>query len=305
MTSVAIVTVSDKGARGEREDLSGPAAKEIAIRAGWKVEAWSIVPDEKEYIQEKLIEYADHLKVDLVLTSGGTGFAPRDVTPEATLAVVERLTPGIPEAMRLESLKKTPRAMLSRAVAGIRGKTLIINLPGSPRGVQECLEAIVEPLQHGIRILQGQANECGGLQAEAAGRVESVNISAVRGVVKERVEEANVLEGWGVEGDAHGGDWDRQVSIFPLEALDLLPEERRAQVEQAGYMENFTISGIALQRLQAGTVIKLGEAVIRIMQVGKEHKEHGRSYIVSREGRFGRVLCGGKVKAGDAVTVQE
>lgn len=160
MVKVGILTASDKGSRGEREDISGQVIKETVREMGWEVEILEIVPDERAIIESKLIHYADNLQVDVVFTTGGTGFSPRDVTPEATLAVVERLTPGIPEAMRQESLKITPRAMLSRAAAGIRGKTIIINLPGSPKSVKECLDVALTSLGHGIEILNGQTGEC-------------------------------------------------------------------------------------------------------------------------------------------------
>ncbi|AHF10696.1 MULTISPECIES: MogA/MoaB family molybdenum cofactor biosynthesis protein [Dehalobacter] len=160
MITVGVITASDKGSRGEREDLSGQVIKNMVEELGWEVKILEIVPDEQKIIEAKLIEYADEHKVDVIFTTGGTGFSPRDVTPEATLAVVERLTPGIPEAMRLESLKVTPRAMLSRAAAGIRGKTVIINLPGSPKGVKECLTVVLQSLEHGIEILKGTAGEC-------------------------------------------------------------------------------------------------------------------------------------------------
>lgn len=163
MITAAVLTISDKGARGEREDLSGPTAKAMLENISWKVKTLEIVPDEKGVIEGKLIEYADILEVDVVFTSGGTGFSLRDVTPEATLAVIERLTPGIPEMMRMESMKITPRAMLSRATAGIRGKTIIINLPGSPKGVRECLAVILPSLGHGVEILNGVTGECGNL----------------------------------------------------------------------------------------------------------------------------------------------
>ncbi len=132
-------------------------------------------------------------------------------------------------------------------------------------------------------------------------QVLSINISSVKGIVKDSVPKVNVIENWGLEGDAHAGDWDRQVSIFPVEALAKVPEHKREEVLSAGYTENFTISGIPLEELTAGTVVKIGEAEIKIYQVGKEYKEFGRPYIVSREGRFGKVLKGGKVKVGDEV----
>lgn len=160
MVKVGVITVSDKGSRGERVDQGGPLIVEIVSELGWETKVTVIVPDEQELIEQKLIEYADDLQVDVIFTTGGTGFAPRDVTPEATLAVADRLAPGIAEAMRMESMKITPKAMLSRAVAGIRGKTLIINLPGSPKGVKECLGFILPGLGHGIDVLRGNTGDC-------------------------------------------------------------------------------------------------------------------------------------------------
>ncbi|MGB4338301.1 MAG: molybdopterin adenylyltransferase [Bacillota bacterium] len=157
--TVAVLTVSDKGSQGERVDMSGPAIDNAIASIGTVVER-SIVPDEKDAISAELCRYVDELHVDLVFTTGGTGFAPRDVTPEATMAVVERLAPGIAEAMRARSLAVTPHAILSRAVAGIRGRTLIINLPGSPRACEECLEVILPALPHAIEILSGRGGEC-------------------------------------------------------------------------------------------------------------------------------------------------
>ena len=160
MFKVGIITASDKGSRGEREDLSAEAIKEKITAAGWEVNAYAIVPDDRESIAAKLREFADEKGLDLVLTTGGTGFGPRDVTPEATLDVVERLVPGIPELMRMESYKITPRAVLSRATAGIRSGTLIVNLPGSPKAVKECLDWILPALPHGLEILKGLTGEC-------------------------------------------------------------------------------------------------------------------------------------------------
>jgi molybdenum cofactor synthesis domain-containing protein len=157
---VAILTASDKGSRGEREDLSAVAIREMVATIGMDVIAYDVVPDEQEILSAKLIEYADDLRVDLVLTTGGTGLAPRDVTPEATLAVISRVIPGIPEAMRAAGLQYTPHSMLSRAVAGNRGHTLIINLPGSPRAVRENLAVILPALPHALNILQESAGEC-------------------------------------------------------------------------------------------------------------------------------------------------
>ncbi len=161
MIKVGILTISDKGSRGEREDLSGKTIKDIIAKIGGEVRYYQIIPDEKEIIQEELIKAIDNLHLDLILTTGGTGLGKRDVTPEATLAIIEKEVPGISEIIRSKSFKKTNRAILSRGVAGIRKESLIINLPGSPKGVRESLEIILEALPHGIEILKGQATECG------------------------------------------------------------------------------------------------------------------------------------------------
>ena len=150
---VAVLTISDKCSRGEREDKSGAAVQELLKQVPWEVVKYEIIPDEPDMIKERLIYYSDNLKVDLVLTNGGTGFTKRDLTPEATREVIEREVPGIPEAMRVECLKITKRAMLSRAIAGIRCRTLIINLPGSTKGAKESLEAILDTLPHGLDMI--------------------------------------------------------------------------------------------------------------------------------------------------------
>jgi len=158
MIPVALLTPSDKGSKGEREDASGPAIREMLKEIDARVDYLDILPDEKELIKEKLIEYCK--LVDLVLTTGGTGLSPRDVTPEATLEVIEKQVPGLAEAMRIEGLKKTRRSMLSRAVAGVRGRTLIINLPGSPRAVKENIDIILDVLPHAIEKIKGDPSEC-------------------------------------------------------------------------------------------------------------------------------------------------
>ena len=160
---VAVLTVSDRSARGEREDRSGKVIAEIARTAGWEVAVYRIVPDEKEIIKTELIRLAEEEKIDLVLTTGGTGVAPQDLTPDATLEVITKEIPGMAEAMRRESLKKTPHAMLSRAVCGLRGRTLIINLPGSPWAVQECLEVVLPAIPHALELLRGEVSDCGAI----------------------------------------------------------------------------------------------------------------------------------------------
>ncbi len=156
-----IVTASDRGSRREREDKSGEVIKTEVEGIGGRVVAYEVVPDDLYILKETLIEFCDLRKLDLIFTTGGTGFSARDITPEATREVIEKEAPGLAEAMRAGSLRKTPRAMLSRAVAGIRGSTLIINLPGSPRAVRECLEVILPVLPHAIEILRGSCKDCG------------------------------------------------------------------------------------------------------------------------------------------------
>jgi molybdopterin adenylyltransferase len=155
----AVVTVSDKGYAGEREDASGPLLANLLRKMGAEVVSQTIVPDEQAQIEATLVELADEVQVDLVVTTGGTGPAPRDVTPEATRAVVERHMPGLAEVLRLEGYRKTPMAVISRGVSGIRGGTLFVNLPGSPRAVREGMETLTPILPHAIKMLRGVDTE--------------------------------------------------------------------------------------------------------------------------------------------------
>lgn len=161
MIKAAILTMSDKGSRGEREDLSGAVIREMLSALPAEVIRYEVIPDEVALIKERIIELADKDLADLIITTGGTGVSPRDVTPEATKAVIDRELPGMAEAMRAASMQKTPNAMLSRAVCGIRGRTLIVNLPGSPRAVRENLEAVLPAIQHAVEKICGSDAECG------------------------------------------------------------------------------------------------------------------------------------------------
>ena len=156
--TAAVITISDKGAKGERVDTSGPNLCEILKQRGFHVAYTAIIPDEMDEIKAELIRCCDEKKVALVLTTGGTGFSPRDITPEATLQVVERRTPGIPEAMRAESMRITPKGCLSRSEAGIRGRTLIINLPGSKKASEENILAVIDPVEHGLQMLMSEGS---------------------------------------------------------------------------------------------------------------------------------------------------
>lgn len=160
MLKVGVITASDKGSRGEREDLSGALLKELVKEIDGEVVEYVVLPDEQQLLAQKMREWADDLSLDLILTTGGTGFSLRDVTPEATKEIADRMVPGIAEVMRYESYKITPKAMLSRAVAALRKRTLIVNMPGSPKAVKECWQAIAPALPHGIQILKGEASEC-------------------------------------------------------------------------------------------------------------------------------------------------
>ena len=160
MLSAGIITVSDKGSQGKREDKSGPAIAEMLAGAAIQVTKTLIVPDETDQISQAIIEFADVDHLDLILTTGGTGVSPRDLTPDATLQVIDKAIPGMAEAMRYASMKITPHAMISRAVAGIRGRSLIINLPGSPKGARENLTAVLPALQHAIEKIKGDDRDC-------------------------------------------------------------------------------------------------------------------------------------------------
>ena len=158
MYTAAVITISDKGYRGQREDTSGPNLVRILKDKGFDVTYTSILPDERDMIRQELVKCADELGIALVLTTGGTGFSPRDITPEAAMDVIERPTPGIPEAMRAESMRITPKGCLSRSVAGIRGRTLIITLPGSKKASQENILAVIDPVEHGLEMLLGEGS---------------------------------------------------------------------------------------------------------------------------------------------------
>ena len=159
MLNLGILTVSDKGWRGQRDDESGKAIRDNLSLLDSRVVKYEVIPDETDVIAGKLAEWADEGSVDIILTTGGTGLAQRDVTPEATLSIVDKVVPGLAEAMRAETFTMTPFAILSRAVAGVRGKCLIINLPGSPKGVQECLKVILPVIPHAVEIIKGEVTE--------------------------------------------------------------------------------------------------------------------------------------------------
>jgi molybdenum cofactor synthesis domain-containing protein len=164
MFTVGILTISDKGSLGERADSSSEAVRDVVSQLNARVVDYAVVPDEKRLISERLIEWTDGDEIDLVITTGGTGLSPRDVTPEATIEVLDKLAPGFAEAMRAESLRKTPHAMLSRGVAGVRNRTLIVNVPGSPKAARECLQVILPALPHAVETARGESEDCAAVE---------------------------------------------------------------------------------------------------------------------------------------------
>lgn len=301
-----VLTISDKGSRGEREDTSGPAVCGMLEEYGWEVVFRKILPDEKDEISEELKRCADIRRAALILTVGGTGFAARDVTPEATLAVVEREARGIPAAMCMESMKITSRACLSRAAAGIRGQSLIVNLPGSRKAATENLAAVLEPIRHGVDMLLTEGSgECGRQEAV----VRAVCISKEKGTVKEPVEEAILIPNHGIYGDAHAGNWHRQISLLARESVKKAEAALGKALPAGVFAENILTEGLCLQELPVGTRLKIGTAVCQVTQIGKECHQGCEirrltgDCVMPREGIFAKVIREGHVKAGDFVTV--
>ena len=305
-TRAAILTISDKASRGEREDTSGPALREMLEGEGWQVVHTAILPDDEGKIQEELIRCADDMRIPLVLTTGGTGFSRRDVTPEATLKVIERRTPGIPEAMRAASLKITPRGCLSREEAGIRGETLIINLPGSRKASTENFSAVIQAVHHGVEMLQssGSAN-C----AQEYGVILSVNISKEKGTQKFPVEAVEMMPSHGILGDAHAGNWHRQVSLLGVESVQKVQEKISFNLPPGAFAENILVKGLCLYELPVGTKLKVGSALCEVTQIGKEcHascaiRKIAGDCVMPREGIFVKVLEAGSARPGDRVTL--
>jgi len=305
--TAAVITVSDRCSRGEQTDTSGPALVEMLSAKGWHVTYTAIVPDEKDQICRELLTCADDLHIDLVVTTGGTGFSPRDITPEATLSVVERLAPGLPEAMRAESMKITEHGCLSRETAGIRGGTLIVNLPGSRKASTENLNAVISPIRHGVEMLRsgGSAN-C----ASKSARILAVCISERKGIQKHPVDQIEMRVDHGIEGDAHAGNWHRQISLLGKESVEKVQSKIDFPLNPGDFAENVLTEGLILYELPVGTKIRIGTALCEVTQIGKEcHfncaiREKAGDCVMPREGIFAKVLKPGRARAGDWVTVE-
>lgn len=324
----AVLTISDKGARGERIDTSGPAVCTMLKEHGWEVVHTCILPDEMEQIKKELIRCVDDLHIPLIITTGGTGFSPRDITPEATLAVVEREARGIPEAMRAESMRITPRGCLSRSAAGIRGRSLIVNLPGSEKAARENLAAVIEPIRHGIEMLYSEGSaDCGAPAAAsrtASSGAEAANVSAIsgaeaviravcisekKGQVKHPVESIELTQDWGIQGDAHAGKWHRQVSILGSDSVAKAQKNLTETLAPGAFAENILAEGLCFYELSVGTRLRIGTALCEVTQISKEchqdceiRKKTG-DCVMPREGIFVRVVRSGRAKAGDRIVV--
>lgn len=305
MYSAAVITVSDKGAAGLRTDTAGPACVELLSQKGWEVVFTAIVPDEYEKIRDVLLRCTDD-KIHLVITTGGTGFSQRDVTPEATLSLVQREVRGIPEAMRTESMKITPMGMLSRAVCGIRDESLIVNLPGSEKAAKENLIAVIDPIKHGIEVLVGTSVDCATLHRPS---VRAVCVSDKKGEQKTPISSVLLKEDYGIVGDAHAGNWHRQVSLLGYESIQKVQAAMPYELADGAFAENIVTQGITLYTLPIGTKLKIGESLCEVTQIGKEchHgcaiRELAGDCVMPREGIFVKVLKGGAVRSGDSIDI--
>lgn len=302
----AVITISDKGSTGDRIDTSGPAICEMLSFCGWETVYTSIIPDDPDKIEAELIHCCDDLKTALVLTTGGTGFSPRDNTPEATRKVIEKDAYGIPLLMMTKSLEITDRACLSRSVCGIRGRSLILNLPGSEKAVRENLSFVLKPLEHGLMMLLGEGSaDCGS----TCGRVKAVCISEVRGVRKKVVDVIHLIPGYGIENDAHAGTKNRNISLLADESVDTLRGKLTSELRAGDFAENILTSGIKLHTLPIGTKLRIGECECEITQIGKECHSDCEirrltgDCVMPREGIFVKALNEGRVKAGDMISI--
>lgn len=301
MYQVSIITVSDSVFAGRGTDESGPQLKNLMESHGFQVAEMVVVPDQWEKIEKAIGHASDTLKVALVLTTGGTGFSKRDITPEVTKHLIEKEVPGIAEEMRRISREITSRAILSRGVSGIRGDSLIVNLPGSPRAAVENITAVLSMLPHGLDILQDKRKNC------ASGTVLSIHTSGEKGVKKNPVTHAQFVADYGIQGDAHAGCPIRQVSLLAVEDT----EEMRKflpHLEAGAMAENVLTQGFDFSLLEIGSQIQIGKALCVVSQIGKDCHNAGCAIKQSvgvcampQKGIFVKVIQGGKVGAGDPI----
>ncbi len=304
--TAAVITVSDKCSRGERTDTSGPSLVRLLTGEDWNVVHTALVPDEADQIAAELRRCADEIGAALVLTTGGTGFTQRDVTPEATLPLLDKLAPGIPEAMRWQSMQVTPFGCLSRGVAGVRKNTLIINLPGSEKASRENLLSVLPALRHAVDGIHSEGSlECGAPTAV----IRAVCVSKKKGEQKTPVDRVELVPDLGIPGDAHAGNWHRQVSLLGTESVEKLRSKVPVPLPPGAFAENILCEGVCLYKLPVGTRLRIGSATAEVTQVGKEcHadcaiRRTAGDCVMPREGIFVKILSAGSAAAGDLITV--
>ena len=307
MYTVGIITVSDTCSRKEKTDLSGPALKDLFIKHQYDVQYYNIVSDDKQEITSELKKCADELKLNLIITTGGTGFAKRDNTPEATIEVCDKIAPGIAEYMRSESSKITKKAFLSRGTCGIRNQSIIVNLPGSSKAATENAEALLEIIDHALNIASGNGSaQCG----ETKAKILATCISEKKGIMKKEVPQIEMKIDHGIVGDAHAGNWHRQISLLSNTSVDKLRSKLTIELKPGAFAENILIDeGICLYKLPIGTKLRIGTAETEVTQIGKEchfdceiRKKAG-DCVMPREGIFVKVLREGIAKPGDYVEI--
>lgn len=304
--TAAVITISDSASKDPKIDTSGPALCKLLSESGFDVVHKGIVPDERKEIQDEIIASSDKLNVNLILTTGGTGFSPRDITPEATREIIEREAPGISEYMRQKSMEITDRGCLSRGISGIRKSSLIINLPGSRKASTENMSAVINPVKHGIEMMVGSGSaNC----APGRGEVVAVCISERKGTVKHEVDEITLIDDYGVENDAHAKTPNRQVSLLGVESVEKLEQKVNYKFAHGAFAENILTKGIELFTIPVGTKFVIGNTKCELTQIGKkchndcEIKRQTGDCVMPREGVFVKVLEGGTIKKGDIIEV--
>ncbi|MDR1542090.1 MAG: hypothetical protein LBU32_29760 [Clostridiales bacterium] len=266
--TAAVITVSDSCSAGVREDSAGAAVVRFLEENSWDASYTCIIPDDADAITSNIIKVSDELGVNLCLTVGGTGFSQRDVTPEATKSAIEREVPGIPEYMRMKSMESTPFGMLSRAVAGLRKHTLIINLPGSKEAALECLSSVLPGLSHAVETLlsKGSSHQMNPLaESLNSSRVIAVCVGKAAGDKKHETPAIFLLEGEGAEGDVH--DPEHQVSILAIEAVRKMQKETPITLKPGAFSENILTEG--LETAEIGDKLRIGNSVVEVTSIGR------------------------------------
>lgn len=288
----AVITVSDKGAAGERIDTAGPAVCALLMANGYEIAMTVLVPDERLAIQGALLD-AVREDIGLILTVGGTGLSPRDVTPEASRAVIEREVPGIPELMRAESMKITPNGCLSRGICGTCAQSLIVNLPGSKKAATENLSFALNPLAHGLKMLR-DANK--GDCAAPTGKIYALCTSLDTGCAKAATDKVTLRANVGIVGDAHADGSNRQLSLLAAESI----RDDEPDAAPGTFSENILTEGIDLRALKIGTTLRIGSALCEVSYIPENSTSR---CVMTQKGIFARVLEDGFANVGDAVSV--